>query len=200
MSCIYCTNSYFKKRARRDHLSTVATGFVHAVKGSLKHKNLKRARILFDTGCGATLINHTLVEKLTKKSCGKTTWNTKAGSFQTKEKVICSFTLPEFHENRDIKWPMFVDESDPKTCNYDMITGRDLLEKLGMDFHFSTGLMTWDLAEVPMKNPSCFNEDVIDQTTMEALFMHDPDTTEVERIQQTLDAEYSPANLSLIHI
>jgi hypothetical protein len=90
---------------------------------------MKRARILFDTGCGATLINKELVKHLRLKSCGSTTWNTKAGAFKTSQTVKASFTLPEFHEGRDILWNMYVDESEPETCSYEMIIERDLLSE-----------------------------------------------------------------------
>ena len=65
-----------------------------------------------------------------------------------------------------------------------------------MDFSFSTGMMTWDNAEVPMKDIDSFLAENIDQSELESMFMHDPDTTEVERIQYTLDAKYSPADLN----
>ena len=64
-----------------------------------------------------------------------------------------------------------------------------------MDFSFKNGMMTWDNAEVPMKSIDYFDEDNLDTQEQELMFMHDPDTTEVERIQQILDAKYSPADL-----
>ena len=72
---------------------------------------------------------------------------------------------------------MYVDETDHAQSSYDMIIGRDLLFKLGMDVSFSTGLMTWANAQVPMKNISCFWEDNIDEHEKEVMFMHDPETT-----------------------
>ena len=142
------------------------------------------------------MINHDLVKRLPKINSGSATWNTKAGTFKTNSKVKCKFTLPEFYENRDIQWEMYVDNSPNDKCRYDMIIGRDLLEALGMDFLFSKGIMTWDNAEVPMKPHDSFNNENIDAYENEVLLMHDPDTTESERIQQTLDAKYSPADLA----
>ena len=55
--------------------------------------------------------------------------------------------------------------------------------------------MTQDNSEVPMKSINCFHEDNIDQHELEVMFMHDPDNTEVEIIQEILDAKYDPADL-----
>ena len=55
--------------------------------------------------------------------------------------------------------------------------------------------MTWDNAEIPMKSIDWFHKDNIDQHELEVMFMHDPDTTEVERIQEILDAKYAPVDL-----
>jgi glutamyl/glutaminyl-tRNA synthetase len=122
-------------------------------------------------------------------------WTTKAGSFKTSKKVNCTFTMPEFHEGRDINWNCYVDETDNKLSRYDMIMGRDLLKDLKMDFLFSKNLITWDNASIPMRDPDCFEKENIEDFEQEIFLMHDPDTTEVERIQQILDAKYAPANL-----
>ena len=153
-----------KRKSTRNDFCTISLGYVHSRKGTFKQKYLKRARILLDTGCGGTLINKDLATKLKTKTCATATWSTKAGSFTTSNKVQCNFTLPEFHEGRDICWNMYVDESDSKLCNYDMIIGRDLLQVLGMDFSFSTKMMTWDGAQVPMKHLDCFLEENITKT------------------------------------
>ena len=132
------------------------------------------------------------MKDLKKKACGRTKWNTKAGSFSTSQKVKCKFTLPEFFENRDLDWEMYLDESDMK-CNYDMIVGRDLMDAIGLDILFSKGTMIWDNSEVPMKPYDSFEN--LDQYEQEVMMMHDPDTTESERIQQILDGKYTPADL-----
>ena len=73
---------------------------------------MKRARILFDTGCGATSVHKDSVNHLKKKTTKETKWQTKAGSFKTDKKVKCTFAMPEFHENKDVSWNMCVDKSD----------------------------------------------------------------------------------------
>jgi hypothetical protein len=83
-----------------------------------KSKDQKRARILFDSGCGGTLVNKSFVRKYKKISTTSTNWTTKAGTtFKTTRKVNCQFTLPEFHQGKDITWTMNVDDSDKRLNN-----------------------------------------------------------------------------------
>ena len=58
------------------------------------------------------------------------------------------------------------------------------MEELGMEIMFSSGTMIWDNVTVSMKDPGRFNSDEVDHLEQEILFIHDPDTTEVEQIQQ----------------
>ena len=69
-------------------------------KNPLKVNKDKILRILFDSGCGATLINKSFVKHWKKVENKSTKWTTKAGSFKTKRKCKIEFTLPAFHENR----------------------------------------------------------------------------------------------------
>jgi hypothetical protein len=118
---------------------------------------------MFYTGCGGTLINEKFITKLKTKKVTNTEWTTKAGSFETKRMVNCTFTLPEFHEVHDITWTMYVDETDTQLSRDAMIIGQDLLEELRMDFLFSEGLISWDNATVPMHNPDWPNATHIDE-------------------------------------
>ena len=100
-----------KKKAKKQDLSTITLGYLHSKGKSMKVKHMKRIRILFDTGCGATLINHSMVTKLSQKQEKPCNWNTKAGSFQTTKTCKIKFTLPAFHKHRNISWKAFVDET-----------------------------------------------------------------------------------------
>src|SRR6476620_4028124 len=64
-----------------------------------------------------------------------------------------------------------------------------------MNFLFSSNLMEWDNASTPMLDPDLFDQDDLDQLANEMLYMHDPDTTEAERIQEILYAKYCKADL-----
>ena len=116
----------------------------------------------------------------------------------TNRKCSVTFTLPEFHKGRDITWTSYVDESTDENSRYDMIIGRDLLDELGMEFMFSQNLMAWDNATVPMRHPEWLTDDLIDEYEEEIYTMHDPDTTEAERIQEILDGKYTPADLNKV--
>ena len=185
-----------KKAKTRPTLSTITLGMLNSKKNNFKLKHQKRVKILFDTGYGATLIHHSLIDKLPVRTDRPSNWSTKAGSFRTTKTCKINFSLPAFHEGRNISWTAFVDETDKLSSRYDMIIGRDLLEELGMNFLFSTNLMEWDNASTPMLDPELFDQDNLDELAQELLYMHDPDTTEAERIQEILDAKYCKADLA----
>ena len=184
-----------KKKQKRDHLSTITLGWINTRKGFNKTKHRKRIKILFDSGCGATLVKSTFLKNLKKKQITKTKWETKAGSFSTTEKCKCTFTMPEFHKGKEINWMVYVDKTEGNLGHYDMIIGRDMLETLGINLLFSEQIIKWDNATIPMRNISSFDEINIDTLTNEILSMHDPTTTEAERIQSILDVKYAPADL-----
>ena len=91
---------------------------------------------------------------------------------------------------------MYVDEST-SLSTYDMIIGRDLMDSIGLDLLFSENLMRWDNATVPMRDNSLFLENP-PNPFQEMLSMHDPITTEAERIQRILDIKYTPADLNQV--
>ena len=59
-----------QKKAKRQDLSTITLGYLHSKGKSMIVKHMKRIRILFDTGCESTLINHSMVTKV-KTETGK---------------------------------------------------------------------------------------------------------------------------------
>ena len=167
-------------------------------KGSRKAKHWKRMRILLDSGCGATLINQSLLGDLKTKKDKKTKWTTKAGKFSTTKKCKVAFTLPAFHQHREIKWDCFVDESSPESSHYDMIIGRDLMHEIGMDIIFSKAEMVWDNASISMQSYDKLHEEFVDSFEQELMFAHDPTTTDAERIQNIVESKYCPADLRTI--
>ena len=187
-----------KKKPKTRHLSSITLGWLYNRKGGRKDKDFQRIRVLLDSGCEATLVNRHFVTKLQKTATKSTKWTTKAGSFETKRKVKAQFTLPEFHSGKDINWTMFVDETDHRLNRYDMIIGRDLLHELGIDLLFSTGVMTWDSATIPMRDPSQLRASQIDAFEAEIFSIHDPDTTDAERIQSIIDVKYAPQDIGKI--
>ena len=124
-----------KKAKTTPTLSTITIGILHSKKNSFKEKHQKRVKILFDTGCGATLIHHSLVGKLPLQTERPSNWSTKAGSCRTTMTCKFNLVLPAFHEHRNISWTAFVDETDKFASRYDMIIGRGLLNELGKTFN-----------------------------------------------------------------
>ncbi len=140
-----------KKKQKQSHLSTITVGWIQTKENPTKGKHLQKMNILFDSGCGATLVKEAFLRKLTQQRTSKTTWTTKAGSFTTSRKCKCKFTLPEFHEYWKIEWKMCVDESEVVLGTYNMIIGKDLIKALDMVLLFSDNVMKWDNATVPMR-------------------------------------------------
>jgi len=152
-------------------------------------------RVLFDSGCTATLINKTIIKHFATTSSSKSRWSTKAGTFQTNRKCKVNFTLPAFHAKRQINWNCYVDETPNQEAHYDMIIGRDVLLDVGIDLIFSKKEMVWDNASVPMQSITNMTEDWATVLEKELMFAHDPETTDAERIQNIIDAKYTQADL-----
>ena len=72
-----------KKKQKKLHMSAILLGWMHTRNGSTKAKDFKRIKILFDTGCDASLVNRKFVQKLKTKTHTPSNWNTKGGSFKT---------------------------------------------------------------------------------------------------------------------
>ena len=86
-------------------LSTISLAYVCQKKGSRKAKHMARAKVLFDTGCGATLTNKNILSNLKlSKNNSSQNWKTKSGEFQTNMTYNITFTLPQFC------WKMYVSE------------------------------------------------------------------------------------------
>jgi hypothetical protein len=100
------------------------------------------------------LVNKKFVRHWKKTESKATKWSTKGGSFlKTKRECEIKFTLPAFHENRNIPCNAYVDESHHKSSNYDIIIGRDLLHSLGINSLFDTAEISWDNAKIRMQPP-----------------------------------------------
>jgi hypothetical protein len=124
-----------------------------------------------------------------------TNWTTKAGTFKTDRKVTCQFPLPDFHQGKDISLNMYADESDARLNSYDMIIGRDLLHELGIGLLFSLGVMKWNKATVPMRDPSQIRDTKVYAFEAESFSIHDPDTTDPAQIQDIMDVKYAPTDI-----
>ena len=152
--------------------------------------------VLFDSGCAATLVNHRLVKDLKQTRENKTKWRTKAGKFTTTNKCKITFTLPAFYEHREITWNCYVDTTNNNNnINYDLIIGRDLMHEIGINILFKDSLIEWDGATIPMQSTDKLDKTYVDEFEQEIMLVHDPVTTEAERIQRIVEAKYSKADL-----
>ena len=62
-----------KRLKTKPTLSTITLGILNTKKNSFKTKHHKRVKILFDTGCDATLIHHSLAENYPYKQTDRPT-------------------------------------------------------------------------------------------------------------------------------
>ena len=127
-----------QKKQRVGELSTITLAYVFQRKGSRKAKHTKRLKVLLDSGCGATMINKEHVKDLPKQISNQN-WNTKSGTFKTNGTCKVTFSLPQFHQNREITWKMHVEESNTSNNTYEIIIARDLMHEIGFKKDFHTG-------------------------------------------------------------
>ena len=85
-----------KKRTKVEDLSTITIGYIKS-KHPERLGEKQRFRVLFDSGCSATMINKRFVKHWKKQPVKEIKWSTKAGNFKTKRKCEIEFTLPAFH-------------------------------------------------------------------------------------------------------
>ena len=183
-----------KKKRKLEELSPITLGYI-ADKTPKKIGEQQRMRVLFDSGCSATLINRSVLKGWKKRKEKTIKWSTKAGKFKTDRVCDIEFTLPALHENRIISCTAYVDESSKGDVHYDMIIGRDLMQSLGINLLFSTSQIEWDSATIYMQPPERLKDRWVEDLEEELLYAHDPETTDAERIQQIIDAKYCEADL-----
>jgi hypothetical protein len=159
-----------KKRTKVEDLSTITIGYIKS-KHPEKLKENQKFRVLFDSGCSATMINKRFVKHWKKAPIKTIKWSTKAGSFKTKQSCNIEFTLPAFHEHRKISCNAYVDESHKEACHYDMIIGRDLMHSLGINLLFDTAEISWDNAKVHMQHPEIMKGDWVETLELN-YFLH----------------------------
>ena len=167
------------------------------MQNSNKSKHLKRIKIIFGTGCDATLLNKKFVSKLKTRDIKTSNWATKGGNFKTSRKADIQFIMPEFHRHKEVRWTVYVDQSSSES-RYDMIIGRYLMSELGFKIDFQTGRMEWDNASIPMESVDKLDSKYVDHFEQEQLFIHDPISTDAERIQSLIDKKYSKQDLDQI--
>ena len=128
-------------------------------------------KVLFDSGCAATLVSNELVKDLKQTREKKTKWRTKTGKFTTSNKCNITFTLPAFYEHREITWNCYVDTTTSSNhyINYDLIIGRDLMHEIGINILFKDSLIEWDGATIPMQPADKLDKTYLDELEQELM-------------------------------
>lgn len=110
-------------------------------------------RCLIDSGSSESIILDEFVRGLQqKKSENPQRWATKGGVFKTDAQCVVPFYIVDFSTQKRVSWTFHVDSTTLSTrSGYDMIIGRDLLSKLGIDIKFSSGTLQWEDTEIPMR-------------------------------------------------
>ena len=114
----------------------------------------KILRVLFDTGAMKTMIHKRAVPANAKpvRTQTKQTFRTLAGKMTTTNMVVLrDIRLLEFNKNRRINEQKALVFDQP--CRYDIIAGADFLDKIGIDFLYSTKEVKWFDDTIPFRNP-----------------------------------------------
>ena len=119
----------------------------------------------------------------------ETTNQTLAGTFSSnKELTFYNAILPEFYRSRHIN--KISTKIFHQKCRYDMITGRDLLNKLGIVLNFNDKTITWEKAQITMRTYPSNNTT---KTIAETWFL---DAAEETTMQMNDDGIYPPSDKS----
>lgn len=122
----------------------------------------------------------------------KTELNTAAGKFETAGKTQLSLKLPELSNSATINYDFHV--HNKKLCHYNMIIGRDLINKIGLDLCGSNQTVKW-----PDKNTYMPYKDLLSKHKTSFFIKGTRDIKEASnRMLQILDAKYSKADVNKI--
>ena len=113
---------------------------------TISHEGL---RVLLDTGCSDSLLlaMYCRTKKITKN---ENTYSTGGGELTTQYEGKAHFTLPEFSDKKVINHKFNLFESTD--LGYDMVIGRDIMYKLGVDISFEHKTMSWEGIVIPMRD------------------------------------------------
>ena len=129
-----------------------------AAKTIQSHESRRLLRALFDSGGSHTMIRSSVLPKgATPTLHTKKAFKTIAGNFLSSRTVSLSeIVLLEFDKTRKIDGITVYVFDEP--CPYDIILGRDFMEKAGIDVLFSKGIITWLDRMIPMKTLNELND------------------------------------------
>ena len=148
---------------------------------------------LLDTGGSHTMIHARVLPKGATPSVMETQRNFKtiAGNFATTRSVhLSEIVLPEFDKTRQIDGVSAFVFDQP--CAYDIILGRDFMQKAKIDVLFSRNLITWLDKAIPLRTTGRA-QDVFHDMELEQDDMNDQFVTD---FQDTDHSEITPAEVA----
>ena len=120
--------------------------------------NYKALMALFDSGGTISLIHERVLLTEVKPIISTTqNFTTLAGDFQLNRQVLLKdIVLPEFKRTANIKDNLFQIFIGP--CSYDIILGRDFLQKIQFNINFDNNTMNCMDMSVPVRSPDFFSD------------------------------------------
>ena len=151
-------------------------------------------KALLDTGTSMSIVSASRINSHVEKTSSQTEWKTAASKFVTTGKSTLSMKLPELSSLATVKYDFHVHNG--MLCHYNMIIGRDLMSKIGLDLCCSEQCVKW-----PDKNTYAPFKDLSSISKMSFYIKEAEDIQEVsDRMSKILDAKYSKADLKqLVH-
>ena len=165
-----------------------------------KTENKRILRCLIDSGSSESIILDEFIVGLPKKrSKLPQQWTTKGGIFSTDARCAVPFYIVDFSTQKKVTWSFHVDnQTRSSKSGYDMIIGRDLLTKLGIDIKFSSSTLMWEDTEIPMRE---FGELRDRQTAYHCYYIKDDvkSTKQLtKRVVEILDSKYDAIDVSKV--
>ena len=142
--------SHPNKRQKIEPVTLIPITFVE-LKVKQENDTYATLRTLLDSGASSTLITAKAVRHL-KKIMQKNSFSCVAGIFSSRGKCHIRFKMAEFNPTATVSHCAHVTDT---LGQYNMIIGRELLHKLGIDLHFSNATMHCQNVEVSTKESTC---------------------------------------------
>ncbi len=146
------------------------TGDYNPKKKHSKNNRKLSVKCLLDSGCSATIARKSVVTKVSTNTDSEQ-WHTAAGTFTTAGKSEVKLQLTELSPTAILEESVHVTDQD--LGQYDIIIGRNTMNRLGLDLMFSTNTVVWPSRdiEIPMKPMQ-------NNSLRENFFIKDPKTVQ----------------------
>jgi hypothetical protein len=164
----------------------------------------KELRCLLDSGASHSLIKSKFVTSLRGKDETKeeANWTSAGGSVKVGGMLRLNFILPEFSESTSTRDTFSVYEGPDDCLGWDVVIGRDMLSRMGINLNFSDHTMTWNDIVLKMKPWEGSSDKDLKELTKKEVNNIIAQTVEPEatkqlgkRMERILDAKYEKVNI-----